>query len=149
MLSISIIAEKSKDTYVSEKIYPVQMSEWILENIDINKMKLYNEYNYGSYLLYKGIPVFIDSRADLYAPEFNTKTGKKEDGQYIFTDFMKTSSLDIWYETIFDKYEITHIILYKNSKINLIIKNTNVGEYKVLHEDNNFILYERQNVEDS
>ena len=149
MLSISIIAEKSKDTYVSEKIYPVQMSEWILENIDINKMKLYNEYNYGSYLLYKGIPVFIDSRADLYAPEFNTKTGKKEDGQDIFTDFMKTSSLDIWYETIFDKYEITHIILYKNSKINLIIKNTNVGEYKVLHEDNNFILYERQNVEDS
>lgn len=145
-LSISIVVEKSKDKYVSEEKYPVQMSEWILENIDINKMRLYNEYNYGSYLLYRGIPVFIDSRADLYAPEFNTKTGKKEDGRDIFTDFMKASSLDIWYETIFDKYEITHIILYKNSKMNLIIKNTNAGGYKVLHEDNNFILYERQNI---
>ena len=106
-------------------------------------MRLYNEYNYGSYLLHKGIPVFIDSRADLYAPEFNTTTGKKDDGRDIFMDFIKASSLNIWYETIFEKYDITHIILYKNSKMNIVIKNTNDGEYKVLHEDSNFILYER------
>lgn len=41
-------------------------------------MKLFNEYNYGSYLLYKGVPVFIDSRADLYAPEFNGNVQKTE-----------------------------------------------------------------------
>lgn len=34
-------------------------------------MKIYNEYNYGSYLLFRGIPVFVDSRADLYTPQFN------------------------------------------------------------------------------
>lgn len=146
VLSISIVLEKAKDKYVDEELYPVEMSDWILENMDISKMRLYNEYNYGSYLLYRGIPVFIDSRADLYAPEFNTTTGKKEDGRDIFMDFMKSARLDIWYETIFDKYDITHIILYKTSKMNLIIENTNDGEYKVLHEDSNFILYERINV---
>lgn len=142
-LSTSIAVGKSDETYVDEQLYPVQMSEWILENLDVDKIRLYNEYNYGSYLLHKGIPVFIDSRADLYAPEFNTTTGKKEDGRDIFMDFIKASSLDIWYETIFEKYDITHIILYKNSKMNLVINNTNDGEYKVLHEDSNFILYER------
>ncbi len=142
-LSASIAYSRLDETYVDEQVYPVQMSEWILENIDINQMRLYNEYNYGSYLLYKGIPVFIDSRADLYAPEFNTTTGKKEDGRDIFMDFIKSSSLNIWYETIFEKYNITHIILYKNSKMNVVIKNTNDSQYKVLHEDSNFILYER------
>ena len=36
-------------------------------------------------MLFRGIPVFIDSRADLYAPEFS---GKAED---IFMDFINTS----------------------------------------------------------
>ena len=31
----------------------------VLENIDLGTAKFYNEYNYGSYLLYKGVPVFI------------------------------------------------------------------------------------------
>lgn len=147
VLSGSMVLESAKDKYVSEELYPVKMSEWILENVDISKIRLFNEYNYGSYLLYKGIPVFIDSRADLYAPEFNTKTGRKEDGRDIFMDFVKLSSMnEIWFEDIFDKYEITHVLLYKNSKINLIIKNTNKGEYKVLHEDSNFIIYEREKI---
>ena len=137
------MVDKSGQEYVDKTVYPVQMSDWILENINIEEMRIYNEYNYGSYLLYRGIPVFIDSRADLYAPEFNTKTGKKEDGRDIFTDFIESSSLDIWYEIIFEKYDITHIILNKNSRLNLVIKNTNNDKYEVLHEDTNFILYER------
>ncbi|MBQ9658479.1 MAG: hypothetical protein IJV31_06905 [Clostridia bacterium] len=132
---------KKNHTFVDETVYPVEMSEWILENLDVPNIKLFNEYNYGSYLLYKGIPVFIDSRADLYTPEFNTKTGKVEDGKDIFTDFMQASGLNVFYEETFEKYGITHAILYKNSKMNLIITNTNNGNYEVLHEDNIFILY--------
>ena len=132
---------KKNHTFVDETVYPVEMSEWILENLDVQNIKLFNEYNYGSYLLYKGIPVFIDSRADLYTPEFNTKTGKVEDGMDIFTDFIQASGLNVFYEEIFEKYGITHVILYKNSKMNLMITNTNNGNYEVLHEDNIFILY--------
>ena len=66
-------------------------------------------------MLFRGIPVFIDSRADLYAPEFN----KKED---IFMDFINTSSIATFYEDTFKKYNITHVIVYENSKVNMIIK---------------------------
>ena len=43
----------------------------IKEKLDKKNIKLFNEYNYGSYLLYRGIPVFIDSRADLYTKQFS------------------------------------------------------------------------------
>jgi hypothetical protein len=149
IVAISLIEVKSKigDEYVSKELYPVEMSEFILNyceenNIDLADMRLYNEYNYGSYLLFKGIPVFIDSRADLYAPEFNTETGNAEDGRDIFSDFMNVSNLNIFYGDIFEKYNITHIILYKNSKMNLVISNTNDGTYKLLKEDNSFVFYE-------
>ena len=39
------------------------------ENINVDEMRIFNEYNFGSYLLLNDIPVFIDSRADLYTKE--------------------------------------------------------------------------------
>ena len=126
--------------FVSEKTYPVKACDYILENIDLGKARFYNEYNYGSYMLFRGIPVFIDSRADLYAPEFN----KKED---IFMDFINTSSIATFYEDTFKKYNITHVIVYENSKVNMIIKKTNDENYKKLYEDDNFVIYERLNAE--
>ena len=61
-------------------------------------------------------------------------------------DYINTKDLKLWYETTFTKYDITHVILYKDSKINRIIENTRDGKYKVLHADSNFILYERVNL---
>ena len=101
--------DKVKDQYVNEADYPVQACNYIIENIDLSTAKFYNEYNYGSYMLYRGIPVFIDSRADLYAPEFS---GKEED---IFSDFIDTSNIGTFYEDTMEKYGITHVINYKNS----------------------------------
>ena len=34
-------------------------------------MKIFNHFNFGSYLEYKNIPVFIDSRSGMYTEEFN------------------------------------------------------------------------------
>lgn len=124
------------EQYVDEATYPVQASDFILENVNLQTAKFYNEYNYGSYLLYRGIPVFIDSRADLYAPEFS---GKEED---IFMDFMDTSNIGRFYSDIFEKYGMTHVITYKNSKMNMIITKTKDAKYKELYQDDYFTVYE-------
>ena len=63
--SYYIAKDKFKDKYIDESSYPVQACDYIIENIDLGKARFYNEYNYGSYMIYRGIPVFIDSRADL------------------------------------------------------------------------------------
>ena len=136
-LSYHFYEPKEDDEYIDESDYPVQACDFILENIDLENARFYNEYNYGSYLIFRGIPVFIDSRADLYAPEFS---GKDED---IFMDFINTSSIGTFYEDTFKKYDITHVITYKNSKMNMIIQKTNDSNYKQLYQDNYFTVYER------
>lgn len=128
--------DKLDAEYIDESTYPVKASDFILENIDVTTAKFYNEYNYGSYLLFRGIPVFIDSRADLYAPEFS---GKEED---IFMDFIDTSSIGKFYGDTFEKYGMTHIIAYKNSKVNMIIEKTKDPKYKQLYQDDHFVVYE-------
>ena len=140
-LSYHMAEDKFDDQYVDESAYPVQACDYILENIDLGKAKFYNEYNYGSYMIFRGIPVFIDSRADLYAPEFS---GKDED---IFMDFINTSNIGTFYEDTFEKYGITHVICYKNSKMNMIITKTHDSKFKELYSDKYFVVYERQTAE--
>lgn len=136
-LSYHFAKDKFDDVYVDESSYPVKACDFILENVDIGLARFYNEYNYGSYMLYRGIPVFIDSRADLYAPEFS---GKEDD---IFMDFIETSNISRFYEDIFEKYQITHVITYRNSKMNMIITRTNDENYKEIYKDDYFVIYER------
>ena len=131
MLSASfyLIRPKLKTQYIDESLYPVQMSEFILNYFEENNIDI------STVRLYKDIPVFIDSRADLYAPEFNG-------GRDIFTDFIESSNLTVYFGDIFEKYDITHVILYKNSKINMIITETNLRGYKLIKADDYFVFYE-------
>ena len=138
LMSYDAVKPKLDDKFIDSKSYPVEACDYILENIDLNTARFYNEYNYGSYMLFRGIPVFIDSRADLYAPEFS---GNKDED--IFTDFINTSSISKFYEDTFKKYNITHIITGKNSKTNMLITKTHDKNYKEIYSDDNFIIYER------
>lgn len=133
-LSNNFYKGKNEESYINESTYPVKASEWMLENLDVKNMKLFNEYNYGSYLLFREIPVFVDSRADLYAPEFN-------EGCSVFSDFINTSGIGTYYGDTFKKYGITHVILYKNSKINMLIKKADSEKYNLLYSDDNFVIY--------
>lgn len=131
--------------YIIESSYPMQASKWIKENLDYKNIKLFNDYNYGSYLLFEDIPVFIDSRCDLYTPEFNGEKGDdgKYDGQDIFSDYMNVSGIGTYYETKFEEYNITHVMTKTNSKLNMLISRDD--NYKELYKDDNFIIYEREN----
>lgn len=141
--SFGVYSGTMDNEYISSKSYPVEASNFLLEeqkngNIDFTTMKLYNDYNYGSYLLFRGIPVFIDSRADLYSPEFN-------EGVNIFDDYMNISSIATYYEGKFEEYGITHVMMYRNSKLNMIISRDD--NYNNIYVDENFVIYERLNTD--
>lgn len=140
VILISVVEYKPKAgaSYIDERSYPVKAVEWLKENINIEEMRLYNEYNYGSYILYQDVPVFVDSRADLYTPEFN---GDKE--KDVFTDVLQTSGVGRYYEDTFEKYEITHLLIPKNTKINMFISRDD--NYNELYKDDYFVIYERLN----
>lgn len=134
LFSYSIVRNKIGNEFVSEASYPTKAVEFIKENLDLKNMKLYNEYNYGSYLLFNDIPVFIDSRADLYTKEFN---GSND----IFSDFIDINNIGKYYEETMEKYGITHVMQHKNSRLNMFISRDD--NYKEIYSDDYFIIYER------
>ena len=70
------------------------------------------------------------------------QTGKATDGNDIFMDFINSSNISTYYGDIFKKYKITHVILYKNSKMNMLITNADSEKYKEIYSDDNFVIYE-------
>ena len=134
--SIFMLNIQQKKDFIDEKAYPVEAVKYIKENIDTKKMRVFNEYNFGSYLILNNIPVFIDSRADLYTKQFS---GFEYD---IFDDW-KNISID--WKNKFAFYNITHVLIYKENDEWFCTLLNNDGHYKILYEDDNFILYEKTN----
>ena len=124
--------------FINSEAYPIDASEYILNNINISKMKIYNHFNFGSYLELKGIPAFIDSRSGVFTEEFNP-------GTTILEDWLNISHGNVDYNEIFDEYGITHVLLYNNEIISTYIKYDK--NYKLIYQDDFFSLYERLNVE--
>lgn len=134
LFSIYNYTGKINQNYINKTLYPVEAVNYILENIDIENMKIYNGFNFGSYLEFKAIPAFMDSRSEMYCKEFNDTN--------ILNDYYQMSIGKVSYNEIFEKYGITHALLYKDEVINTYLKMDN--EYKLLYEDDNFVFYEKK-----
>ena len=118
-----------KYDYVDEKKYPVDAVKYIKSNLDYKNIKLFNTYNYGSYIMFNDIPIFIDSRCDLYLKEFN---GKNLD---IFDEVVNINS---GYKKIFDKYGVEYALIKNNEYLyQLLIKDID----NILYEDEYFTLF--------
>ena len=145
MMSTRIYKPHMNDEYVDSSSYPVEAADWILANLDVENLKMYNEYNYGSYLLFRGIPVFIDSRCDLYSPEFNGDLDEGIDGRDIFSDALSIPGLSVNYENMFYQYGVTHVMLYENSKLAMVLLED--PDYNCIYSEGNFNIFERLNVD--
>ena len=124
-----VYSVNSKEEYINDNIYPVDMVKYMKDNMDMEKVKLYNEYDFGSYLLFNDIPVFIDSRSDLYTEPFN---GKND----IFDECMHITEK---YGRVFKKYDITHILTYKDTYLNQVLAAS--PNYELVRKNGRFVLY--------
>ncbi|WFU38811.1 hypothetical protein QA640_31005 [Bradyrhizobium sp. CB82] len=72
-----------------------------LETIkEAKSSRIFNDYPFGSYLIYRGIPPFIDSRAELYGAEFITRY-RRAVGLQDVSDLLR----------VLDEYQITATLL--------------------------------------
>ena len=122
-----------KKEFIDHTKYPVEAVKYIKKNIDISTMRLYNEYNYGSYLILNDIPVFIDSRADLYTKQFSgLDYDILDDAEFIISN----------YQNKFEFYKITHALLYKED--NPLYKTLESDKhYELIYEDDYFAIFEK------
>ena len=121
-----------KNDYIDKSEYPVDAVKYINKNIDKKNLQIYNYYNYGSYMLLNDVPVFVDSRCDLYLKEFN---GMKYS---IFDDVM---SMDYNYKSKFKFYNISYALINKKRIFYRVLQNDN--DYKIIYKDKYFVLFER------
>lgn len=135
---ILIIPVNDLHTYVTKYSIPEKAVEYILENIDTGKMKLYNSFNTGGYLAFKGIRTFIDSRAEAFTKKIN----KSDD---ILKDEIDLNGVSVYYKDIFNKYGFTHWLVYKGMSIDILMGHD--GEYEKIYEDDIYVIYEKPNRE--
>lgn len=141
-IGLHFYKNKIRAPYIDEKQYPVKAAQWIKENLDLEEIKLYNLYNFGSYLLYQDIPVFIDSRCDLYMTEFN-------EGANIFLDFLRIDAVGYTdMEAKMVEYGFTHYLMKKNSKLEVYFRAKGENFYQQIYplgetQDDTFCIYER------
>ena len=110
----------NKYDYIDKKEYPIKAVKYIKDNLDYKHIKLFNTYNYGSYIMYNDIPVFIDSRCDLYLKEFNGKVS-------IFDEVVTIKGN---YKDILDKYGVEYALVKNDDFLyELLIRDFKNVEY--------------------
>lgn len=122
--------------YENPELCPTGVVNYIYKNFEedeIKKMRIYNGFNFGSYMEFKGLPVFMDSRAEIYLSNFNNTT--------IIDDFLKLTSGEVHYNEIFEKYDVNYVLLENNSMIINYIYNDE--SWNLLYQDNYFSFYEK------
>jgi hypothetical protein len=72
---------------------------------EVNADRIFNEYYFGGYLIYKGIPTFVDSRAELYGAAFLTRYQRAVRLDDV-ADFVR----------LLDEYGITATLLFPTSQ---------------------------------
>lgn len=78
---------------------PVKAVDWLEEN---KADKVFNRYNWGGYLIHRGVPVFIDGRADMYH-----MAGLENDP---FIDYINLTNFDQPPEEILQKYDAKYFL---------------------------------------
>lgn len=132
--AITALFNNLKEDYVNTLKYPVNATEYIVNNIDLQNAKIFNHFNFGSYLELKGVKTFIDSRSGVFTTEFN-------EGTTILEDWVEVTGGNKHYKYVFDKYDITHAILYNDELINIYIQND--LNWKMIYQDDMFSIYEK------
>ena len=134
IIAIKNISYQLVKEYVNEMYYPIQATDWILENVDYENARIWTHFNWGSYLELKGIKVYLDSRSGMYTEEEN-------EGCTVLKDWLSVQETESNYKEIFEKYGITHVVVSGNETFyHNLAEDEN---YKMIYEDNSFKIYQK------
>ena len=102
---------------------PIETADYIINNLDYKNIKIYNEFAQGSYLAYRDIPVFIDSRVEVYISNFN---GKED----IMLDYYNMSC-----EDLINKYKFDYFLVVPGNDMYNYLEDNN---YELINQTYNY-----------
>lgn len=86
--------------------YPAGAVAWIREQSQERAYRLYNDYNWGGYLIYHlpEVPVFVDGRTDLFGDE-------------ILNDYLAILQAEENWEELLNKYDLNTLLIRNDSSL--------------------------------
>lgn len=99
--------------------YPVAAIDF-LEASGLDGEPIYNSYNWGGYLIWRGFPVYIDGRADVYGDDF------------IFYYRQTLDMADTWREPL-DAYDVQLVMMETGDPLNTLLLTSN--EWQEIYVD--------------
>lgn len=125
------IIARAKESYIDKTKYPVEAVKYIKDNLKYEDMKIYNHFDFGSYLEFCNIKAFVDSRSEIFCKEFNDVE--------ILQDWFDVCKCRVHYDDIFKKYNIDYVLVYNKEGINTYLNKD--SSYDKIYEDEYFSIY--------
>jgi hypothetical protein len=107
--------------------FPVAAVDFLQES-GLADTNIYNHYDWGGYLLWRGVPVFIDGRTELYGNEF-------------FLSYLQAfEARESWQEPL-EAYDVQTVIMPRNSALATLL--TTSPEWQEVYVDEQARIFER------
>jgi hypothetical protein len=112
---------------VESRHYPVAALAY-LEQAGLGEARIYNSYNWGGYLTWRGIPVYIDGRADVYMDDFMN--------QYVRAFQVR----DDWRRPL-DDYDVEVVLIERDGSLATLLHESN--EWARVYRDELAVVFTR------
>ncbi|GAB4281464.1 MAG: hypothetical protein Kow0080_35000 [Candidatus Promineifilaceae bacterium] len=99
--------------------YPVTAVNY-LQGSGLAQARGYNSYNWGGYLIWRGIPVFVDGRADVYGDDF------------LFFYRLAFDATPRWQEPL-TAYDVDYVLMERGSPLTALL--TNELGWQLVYQD--------------
>jgi len=87
--------------------YPVAAVDY-LEHTGLARSRGYNNYGWGGYLIWRGLPVFVDGRADVYGDDF------------LFYYLKSYDVKEDWRRPL-DDFDVEYVLMQKGSALSTVL----------------------------
>lgn len=114
--------------------FPVQAVEWMKQHHETGHV--YNNYGWGGYLLFQGVPTFVDGRADIFM-------GSTYNHSNIFADYLASRNDVTVLNKVITEYHVERVLLSKESDKATISILTLDSHFTKVYEDKVAILYKK------
>lgn len=99
-----------------------------LKQNELIHRRIFNLYDWGGYLIFNGVPVFIDGRADMYGDDF-------------FRNYLRIQNREPGWQELLKEQKIEIVLFPFDAALSESLKSS--SEWKVIYSDEISIIFER------
>lgn len=119
-----VLAESRRQEHLN---FPVKAIDFI-QRQGLAERRMYNAYNWGGYLIWRGHQVFIDGRADVYGDEY-------------FDEYMLAYLVRDNWRVPLEKHSVDYVLIERLSPLAVLLRES--LEWKQIYEDDLAVIFEK------